>query len=84
MERAEAFLTHGLAGYAAARDQPGGDGTSMLSPHLHFGEISAAQLWHMAHQRPAATAARSSSANCCGGSSAPTCCGTIPACRRRR
>ncbi|MGD0105380.1 MAG: deoxyribodipyrimidine photo-lyase, partial [Rhodopila sp.] len=52
MDRAEAFLTHGLAGYAAARDRPAGDGTSMLSPHLHFGEISAAQLWHMAHRRP--------------------------------
>ena len=52
MDRAEAFLTGGLSGYAAARDQPAGDGTSMLSPHLHFGEISAGQLWHMAHQRP--------------------------------
>jgi len=52
MDRAEAFLTQGLAGYAAARDRPAGDGTSMLSPHMHFGEISAAQLWHMAHRRP--------------------------------
>ncbi|HBK09202.1 MAG TPA: deoxyribodipyrimidine photolyase [Acetobacteraceae bacterium] len=52
MERADAFLTHGLTGYAAGRDQPAGDGTSMLSPHLRFGEISAAQLWHLAHQRP--------------------------------
>ena len=52
MERAEGFLQHGLAGYAAARDRPAGDGTSMLSPHLHFGEISAVQLWHMAHRRP--------------------------------
>ena len=51
-ERARAFLTDGLSGYAAARDHPAGDGTSMLSPHLHFGEISAARLWHMAHQRP--------------------------------
>jgi deoxyribodipyrimidine photo-lyase len=51
-ERAEAFLEHGLAGYAAARDHPAHDGTSMLSPHLHFGEISAPQLWHMAHRRP--------------------------------
>jgi deoxyribodipyrimidine photo-lyase len=25
----------------------------MLSPHLHFGEISAPQLWHMAAARPA-------------------------------
>jgi deoxyribodipyrimidine photo-lyase len=52
MDRAEAFLTHGLAGYAAARDRPAGDGTSMLSPHLHFGEISAVQLWQMAHRQP--------------------------------
>jgi deoxyribodipyrimidine photo-lyase len=53
MERAEAFLTHGLSGYAAARDRPAADGTSMLSPHLHFGEISAVQLWHMAQRGPA-------------------------------
>jgi deoxyribodipyrimidine photo-lyase len=52
MERAEAFLAHGLAEYAAARDQPGRDGTSMLSPHLRFGEISLATLWHGAHQQP--------------------------------
>nr|WP_294516532.1 deoxyribodipyrimidine photo-lyase [uncultured Rhodopila sp.] len=52
MERAEAFLQHGLPAYAAARDHPAGDGTSMLSPHLHFGEISAPQLWHLAHRRP--------------------------------
>jgi deoxyribodipyrimidine photo-lyase len=51
MERAEAFVAQGLAGYAAARDRPADDGTSMLSPHLHFGEISAAQLWHMAHRQ---------------------------------
>jgi len=56
MERAEAFLDHGLSGYAAARDHPAHDGTSMLSPHLHFGEISASQLWHMAHRRPAGPA----------------------------
>nr|WP_294514673.1 deoxyribodipyrimidine photo-lyase [uncultured Rhodopila sp.] len=52
MERAEAFLQHGLDAYAAARDRPADDGTSMLSPHLHFGEISAPQLWHLAHRRP--------------------------------
>jgi deoxyribodipyrimidine photo-lyase len=52
MLRADAFLTHGLAGYAAARNQPAADGTSMLSPHLHFGEISPAQLWHKAYQGP--------------------------------
>jgi deoxyribodipyrimidine photo-lyase len=52
LERAEAFLTHGLAGYASGRDQPAGEGTSMLSPHLHFGEISATQLWHLTYRQP--------------------------------
>ena len=53
MDRATEFLGHHLAGYAAARDRPAHDGTSMLSPHLHFGEISPAQLWHLAHRQPA-------------------------------
>ncbi|WP_415008652.1 cryptochrome/photolyase family protein [Aestuariivirga sp.] len=35
-----------LAGYGASRDLPAMDGTSRLSPHLHFGEISPAQCWH--------------------------------------
>lgn len=40
------FLTHGLADYPEARDQPGKAGTSRLSPHLAFGEISPRQIWH--------------------------------------
>jgi deoxyribodipyrimidine photo-lyase len=32
--------------YARARDLPGRDGTSRLSPHLHWGEISPRQVWH--------------------------------------
>jgi deoxyribodipyrimidine photo-lyase len=48
MRRAKAFLAKGLSGYPAGRDRPDGDHTSMLSPHLHFGEISPVQLWHMA------------------------------------
>ena len=51
LARAEAFLDHRLSGYGEARDRPAMDGTSMLSPHLHFGEISAPQLWHMVHRR---------------------------------
>ncbi len=39
--------------YGRRRDLPGQDGTSGLSPHLHFGEISARQVWH-AVQRAAA------------------------------
>jgi deoxyribodipyrimidine photo-lyase len=32
--------------YDSERDQPGVDGVSRLSPHLHFGEISPHQAWH--------------------------------------
>ncbi len=32
--------------YGEKRNFPSTDGTSFLSPHLHFGEISAAQAWH--------------------------------------
>jgi deoxyribodipyrimidine photo-lyase len=46
--RLAAFTGGALADYAEARDLPGLDGTSMLSPHLHFGEISATQLCHAA------------------------------------
>ncbi|MFJ5489393.1 cryptochrome/photolyase family protein, partial [Hansschlegelia beijingensis] len=42
----ETFLQDGLPGYAAARDRPDLPGTSRLSPHLRFGEISPVQLWH--------------------------------------
>ena len=32
--------------YGGSRDRPGCDGTSRLSPHLHWGEISPRQVWH--------------------------------------
>ncbi|WP_037490351.1 cryptochrome/photolyase family protein [Sphingobium indicum] len=32
--------------YATARNLPSIEGTSRLSPHLHFGEISPAAVWH--------------------------------------
>jgi len=32
--------------YIPRRDFPAIEGTSRLSPHLHFGEISPAQVWH--------------------------------------
>ncbi|MFV3074243.1 cryptochrome/photolyase family protein [Niveispirillum fermenti] len=44
----------GAAGYATGRDVPGIDGTSRLSPHLHFGEISPRQVWHAARIAAAA------------------------------
>jgi deoxyribodipyrimidine photo-lyase len=40
------FIDDVLHGYKASRDQPGAIGTSRLSPHLHFGEISPRQIWH--------------------------------------
>ena len=46
--RLRAFAAGPLAAYAHSRDRPDTDGTSMLSPHLAFGEISARQLWHAA------------------------------------
>lgn len=37
--------------YGSARDIPAKRGTSRLSPHLHFGEVSARQAWHAAMER---------------------------------
>jgi deoxyribodipyrimidine photo-lyase len=45
----KSFLRGGVAGYAGDRDRPDRDGTSRLSPHLRFGEISPRQVWHAAH-----------------------------------
>ncbi len=35
-----------VATYAERRDLPSIEGTSRLSPHLHWGEIGARQVWH--------------------------------------
>ncbi len=43
--RLDAFLDDRLAAYPSARDRPGKEGTSRLSPHLHFGEIGPAAVW---------------------------------------
>ncbi|HEY0331695.1 MAG TPA: deoxyribodipyrimidine photo-lyase [Rhodopseudomonas sp.] len=54
------FLDGAVAGYAGDRDRPDRAGTSRLSPHLRFGEISSRQLWHAARfaaaERPAIAA----------------------------
>jgi deoxyribodipyrimidine photo-lyase len=39
------FVAGGLAEYATRRDRPDREGTSLLSPHLHFGEISPGRAW---------------------------------------
>jgi deoxyribodipyrimidine photo-lyase len=48
------FLKSALKTYAEDRNRPDKTGTSRLSPHLHFGEISAAQCWHAASHAAAA------------------------------
>ncbi len=40
------FIETALAGYDELRNRPDLEGTSKLSPHLHFGEVSVARLWH--------------------------------------
>ncbi|WP_018994709.1 deoxyribodipyrimidine photo-lyase [Thioalkalivibrio sp. ALJ2] len=42
--RLERFLGQSITGYADSRDRPDQDGTSGLSPHLHFGEVSPRQV----------------------------------------
>jgi len=46
--RLKRFLQRPLEGYREARNDPGIEGSSGLSPHLHWGEISARQVWHAA------------------------------------
>jgi deoxyribodipyrimidine photo-lyase len=48
------FLGGPAADYERGRDLPGAAGTSRLSPHLHFGEISVRRLWHDVGRRIAA------------------------------
>lgn len=42
----EDFLDGVVDEYTTGRDVPGAAGTSRLSPHLHFGEISIRKVWH--------------------------------------
>ncbi len=46
--RLDMFLAGPVQKYDEARNLPGIAGTSMLSPHVHFGEISPRTVWHAA------------------------------------
>lgn len=46
MGRLETFHDQSLVAYPTGRDRPDHEGTSSLSPYLHFGEISPRQIWH--------------------------------------
>lgn len=48
--RLRQFLNDGLEDYPQTRDRIDEDGTSALSAHLHFGEISAREVWHEVRQ----------------------------------
>lgn len=50
--RLDAFVARAVHGYDVGRNLPGQDGTSMLSAHLHWGELSPGQVWHAAMQAP--------------------------------
>ena len=44
--RLQEFLENGLSEYTEKRNDPETEGTSRLSPYLHFGHISAHQVFH--------------------------------------
>jgi deoxyribodipyrimidine photo-lyase len=46
--RLQRFLGGPIEDYDQERDRPDLEATSMLSPHLHHGEISPRQCWHAA------------------------------------
>ncbi|HEX7815104.1 deoxyribodipyrimidine photo-lyase [Dyella sp.] len=48
-EMLELFADDALGDYAHVRDLPARHGTSRLSPHLHFGEISPRQAYYALH-----------------------------------
>ncbi|MCC7262347.1 MAG: deoxyribodipyrimidine photo-lyase, partial [Candidatus Latescibacteria bacterium] len=51
-----AFVAGGLAQYEAGRDLLAEEGISRLSPHLHFGELSPAQVWRAVDGLPGSPA----------------------------
>ncbi len=57
-ELLDVFADDALGDYAHARDLPARHGTSRLSPHLHFGEISPRQIHFALDRRARATDAK--------------------------
>jgi deoxyribodipyrimidine photo-lyase len=51
-QRAGDWIADGVARYQDAHDDLAADGTSRLSPYLHFGNLSPVELLAMAAQRP--------------------------------
>lgn len=51
-DRLARFVDDGLEAYERERERPDRPGTSALSPHLAFGEISPRRIWHAIRTRP--------------------------------
>ena len=49
-QRLKEFLQQAVTQYSVDRDHPAVVGTSRLSPHLHFGEISPRTIWYAVQQ----------------------------------
>jgi deoxyribodipyrimidine photo-lyase len=45
-----AFLRKAIQEYPTDRDYPALQGISRISPYLHFGQISARQIWHLVYE----------------------------------
>lgn len=56
------FLDGPVFNYGDTRNRPGTPGTSRLSPHLHFGEISPRQIWHATRMKSEAETGQSMAA----------------------
>ena len=50
------LLQNVISKYEESRNRPDQRGTSRLSPHLHFGEISVRQIWHGVRKHKSASA----------------------------
>jgi deoxyribodipyrimidine photo-lyase len=53
-QRLDRFAADMASGYAELRDRPDQDGTSRLSPYLHFGQLGPRQVWQAIHESGAA------------------------------
>lgn len=52
LDKLQDFLAQQVKAYHEKRDLPAIQGTSLLSPHLHFGELSPRQVWQAAQNCP--------------------------------
>lgn len=58
------FLLHSLDKYPSGRDRPDQSSVSRMSPHLHFGELSARTIWHAVKNHSLSTPQSGAAAEC--------------------